>query len=127
MAEQKGAYRAALVAGTTTTGGDVISIANPEGADLKITRVLVDVTTAATGAANMDVGVAANGTTSADTLLDGIDIGTAAAMFDNADATDQGTNGKASRTWGSTQYVTGTPSATAAGLVGYVYIEYIRE
>lgn len=126
MSEQKGAYRVALVAGTTTTGGDVLAVANPEGADLIITRFLLDVTTPATGAATANAGVAANGTTSSDTLLDGVDIGTAAALFDNADATDQGTNGKASRKWGSTQYITVTPSATAAGLVGYAYIEYVR-
>lgn len=127
MAEGKGCYRAALVAGTTTTGGDILSIANPEGVDVIITRFVVDVTTEATGAATADFGIAADGTTSSDTLLDGVDIGTAAAMFDSADATDQGTNGKASRKWGSSEYMTGTPSATAAGLVGYAYIEYVRE
>jgi len=126
MAEGKGCYRYALTAGTTTTGGDILSVANPEGADLLITRFIVNVTTAATGSANADFGVAADGTTSSDTLLDGIDIGTAAAVFDSADATDNGTSGKASRLWPSGGYVTGTPSATAAGLVGYAYIEYVR-
>jgi len=123
MSEQKGAYRAALVAGTTTTGGDILSVANPEGRDLIITRFIVNVTTAATGAANADFGVAADGTTSSDTLLDGQDIGTAAAIFDNID--DQGTNGQSVLLWASDEYITGTPSATAAGLVGYAYIEYI--
>ena len=42
MSEQKGAYRAALVAATTTAGGDVLSLANPEGADLIVTRLIVD-------------------------------------------------------------------------------------
>lgn len=124
MSEQKGAYKVALTAGTTTTGGDVLSLANPEGVDLIITRFILNVTTAATGAANADAGVAADGTTSSDTLLDGVDIGTAAAIFDNFD--DQGTNGQSVLLWGSSQYITVTPSATAAGLVGYAYIEYIR-
>jgi len=116
--------RVALTAGTTTTGGDVLSVANPEGADCIITRLIVDVTTPATGVATADFGVAADGETSSDTLLDGVDIGTAAALFDNADATDQGDNGKLIRTWADDEFVTGTPSATAAGLVGYAYIHY---
>lgn len=124
MSEQKGAYSADLVAGTTTDGGDILSLANPEGVDLIITRFIVNVTTPATGAANADFGIAADGETSSDTLLDGQDIGTAAAIFDNVD--DQGTNGQSVLLWGSGQYLTGTPSATAAGLVGNVYIEYIR-
>lgn len=126
MAEGKGCYRYALTAGTTTAGGDILGIANPEGADLLITRFIVDVTTKTTGAATADFGIAAAATTSSDTLLDEVNLGAAAAVFDSADATDQGTNGKASRKWGSAQYLTGTPSASAAGLVGYVYIEYVR-
>lgn len=124
MSEQKGALRAALVAGTTTTGGDVLSLANPEGVDLLITKIILNITTPATGAANADAGVAADGSTSSDTLIDGVDIGSAAAVFDNID--DQGTNGQATLIWEDDQYITVTPSATAAGLVGYAYVEYIR-
>lgn len=126
MAEGKGLYRVALTAGTTTTGGDVLSLANPEGEDLIVTRLLLNITTASTGAATVDAGIAADGTTSSDTLIDGLDVNAAAGLFDNADATDQGTNGKASRTWDSDEYLTITPSATCAGLVGYAYIEYKR-
>lgn len=124
MSEQKGAYRVALTAGTTTTGGDVLSLPNPEGADLIITRFILNITTEATGSATADAGVAADGTTSSDTLLDGVNIGAAAAIFDNID--DQGTNGQSVLLWGSSQYITVTPSATAAGLVGYAYVEYLR-
>lgn len=124
MSEQKGAYRVALTAGTTTTGGDVLSLANPEGADLIITRFILNITTEATGSATADAGVAADGTTSSDTLLDGVNIGAAAAIFDNID--DQGTNGQSVLLWGSSQYITVTPSASAAGLVGYAYVEYLR-
>lgn len=124
MNEQKGAYKVPLVAGTTTTGGDVLSLANPEGADLLITRFILHLTTEATGAATADAGVAADGETSADNLLDGVNIGAAAGVFDNID--DQGTNGQSVVAWDSDQYITVTPSASAAGLVGYAYIEYIR-
>jgi hypothetical protein len=125
MAEQKGAYKVALTAATTTAGGDALNLLNPEGVDLIITRLILDITTPATGAATADAGVTTTGTTS-DTLLDGVDVGSAAAVFDSADETDSGTNGKIGRRWGSAQYLTITPSATLAGLVGNAYIEYIR-
>lgn len=124
MSEQVGALKVALVAGTTTAGGDILSLENPEGEDLIITRFIVNVTTPATGAATADFGVAADGETSDDTLLDGQDIGSAAAIFDNID--DQGSNGQSVLLWEADEYITGTPSASAAGLVGYAYIEYIR-
>ena len=89
-----------------------------------MTKLILDITTEATGAATVDAGIAANGTTSADNLIDGADVGSAADVIDNID--NQGTNGKASQKWGSSQYLTITPSATLAGLVGYAYIEYIR-
>jgi hypothetical protein len=120
MAIGKGALYGNLTAATTTSGGDMLNLANPEGEDLLITRFILNITTEATGAANADAGVAATGT-SDDTLLDGVDIGTAAAIFDNI-----GDSGEAVLEWGSDEYVTVTPSATAAGLVGKYYIEYIH-
>lgn len=124
MSEQKGAYSGSLTAVTGTTAGGILSLLNPEGATLIITRFIIYLTTEATGAATGDFGIAANGTTSSDTLLDGVDLGSAAGIFDNFD--DQGTNGQSVLTWGASQYITGTASATLAGLVGTYYIEYIR-
>lgn len=124
MAEGKGALYGSLMAAITTTGGDALGLANPEGVALLITRFVLRITTEATGAANVDAGVAADGTTSADDLLDGQDVGSAAVVLDNID--DQGTNGQSVLEWGATEYVTVTPSATLAGLVGTYYIEYIR-
>lgn len=124
MAVGKGVLYGNLTAATTTTGGDALGLANPEGADLLITRFMLNITTAATGSANVDAGVAADATTSADDLIDGADVGSAAAIFDNID--DQGTNGQSLLEWGSDEYVTVTPSATLAGLVGKYYIEYVH-
>ena len=124
MTQQLGAYRVPLTAVTGTTAGGAASIANPENATLIITRVIVYTTAPSTGAATLDIGVAANGTTSSDTLLDGISVATAAKVADNIN--DAGTNGKARQTWGASQFVTATASATLAGLVGYLYIEYLR-
>jgi hypothetical protein len=124
MAQGKGCLYGSLTAATTTTGGDALNLANPEGAALIITRFILNITTAATGAANVDAGVAAS-LTSADDLLDGQDVGTAAAVFDNID--DQGTNGQSVLLWPAASYVTVTPSATLAGLVGTYHIEYYHQ
>lgn len=110
----------AITAATTTAGGDAISLANPFGQRAIIMDMVLDVTTPATGAATMDVGVAANGTTSADTLIDGVDVGSAAIIADNID--NAGTNGLRGVAWGTTQFITATPSATLAGLVGTYYV-----
>jgi hypothetical protein len=126
MAEGKGCLRVALAA--LDTAGGILSQANPEGEDLIITRFIVDVTTPATAACTADFGIAAAATTLSDTLIDGPDVHSAAVCLDSADATDQGTNGNASRKWSSTQYLTGSmASGAAAGLGGYAYVEYVRK
>lgn len=117
----RGAYRADLTAVTGTTAGGALSIANPEGADIVVTRLLLSITTASSGAATVDAGIAANGTTSSDTLIDGKSVATA-GVFDNI--SDAGTNGKSRQKWASDQYLTITASATLAGLVGEAIIEY---
>lgn len=120
----RGAFRADLTAATSNAAGGVLSIANPEGEDLIITSFVLNVTTKSTGAATLDIGIAANGTTSKDTLLDGVDVGTAAGVFDNI--TNKGTNGKTVIVWGASEYLTATASATVAGIVGEVVVEYIH-
>jgi hypothetical protein len=111
-----------LTAVTGATAGGIMSVANPLGVDLIITRFVIRISTGSTGAATGDFGVAADGTTSSDVLLDGVNMQTTGAL-DNIE--NQGTNGVSSRTWSSTQFVTGTASATLAGLVGTYYIQYI--
>lgn len=103
-----------LTAATTTTAGGVVSIANPAGVDLIITDALLDITTAATTSANtIDAGVAANATTSSDTLFDG-QTTTAGVKAPG------GTNGGVRRVWGASQVVTATASASLAGMVGTI-------
>lgn len=106
-----------------TTGGGIGKLANPEGATIIIIRLVLDITTKSTGAANASAGVAANGTTSAADLCDTLDVGTAAICADNI--TNAGAGGKATRKMTSTQFVTVTGSADSTGLVGTGYIEYI--
>jgi hypothetical protein len=111
-----------LTAVTDTTAGGILSLANPLGVTLIITRFIIRISTGSTGAATGDFGVAADGTTSSDVLLDGVNMQTTGAL-DNIE--NQGTNGVSSRLWTSSQFVTGTASATLAGLVGTYYIQYI--
>ncbi len=125
MSEQKGALKKTLTAVTSTTAGGVLSVANPEGADLIVTGLYLDITTEATGAATVDAGIAADGTTSSDNLIDGGNVGAAVVILSNVG--DGGTNGKAAVKWGSDEYLTITASATLAGLVGNAYIQYMRE
>lgn len=120
--------KVAKVALAAETGaGGVLAWENPESSAILVQRIMFDVTTPADGSATIDVGVAADGTTSDDTLIDGADIGAAAGVFDNID--DQGTNGESKlrldENGGTTAFVTGTASADPAGLVGNAYIEYV--
>jgi len=113
----------ALTAGASTSGGATLSLANPEGVDLIVDRLILDITTGSTGAATLDAGIAANGTTSNDTLIDG----TNAQTVGTADNIKQGgTNGVSSKKWTSSQFLTITPSATTAGMVGRYYVSYTR-
>lgn len=121
-----GLVKVAKVAlGALDTGGGVLAWQNPEGAAIVIQRILLDVTTKATGACTIDVGTTAtNATTSSDNLIDGKDIHTAAGVFDNFD--DAGDNGKSKQRLASGKWVTGSKaSGAAAGTVGFAYIEYV--
>jgi hypothetical protein len=113
--------RGALAVVTGTGAGAVFSVANPTGKTCMIERLILDVTTALTGGQTYDIGVAANGTTSADNLLDG--VGPAAVtQYDNC--VNHGTNGKGAKKWTSTQYVTATASAATTGQAATYAIYY---
>lgn len=105
----------------------ILSLANPEGRDLIITRFIIHTTTAATGATTIDAGIDADGTGSADTLLDGVTIN-AVGIRDNI--TDQAGNGLQATTWADDQFITITKTVGGAlsevDLVARVSVEYIR-
>lgn len=113
-----------LTAATTTTGGDIVNWT--AGRNIYVYDVILDVSTAATGVATADVGYAATGT-SDDKFIDGVDIGTA-AIFTTATKQLIAATGNAagSAKLTAAQYVTMTPSATAAGLVGTMRILYLE-
>ena len=100
----------------------MLSWANPAGASIIVHHIALDITTQSTGASTIDVGVAANGTTSSDTLIDGVS-GAAAGVFNSA--TNAGSNGSMSRKLTSTQFITASQASGAvAGLVGSAYITW---
>ena len=112
----------AITATSHAAGDHGISWKNPEGEDIIVECIVLDVTTAATGSATIDIGVAADGTTGSDTLLDGVDVGSAAILATSG--ANGGTNGKTFQPMTSTQYITGDGSASLAGLVGNIWIKY---
>lgn len=124
MNNGKGSFQVDIAGVVASTGGAIAAVANPEGVPLIITRCVLNRTTKSTGAANADIGVAANATTSADNLLDGVDIGAAENAEDNI--TNKGSNGKSVKRWAASEYVTVTGSADSSGLVGTLSFEYIR-
>lgn len=119
--------RTARVALTTDTGNaGMLSWQNPEEHPVIIQRIILDVTTPATGAAIANFGSDGDGTGTSSDLIDGVDIGTAAGVFDNID--DQGTSGgskvRLDEAGGTTDWLTGTGESDPAGLVGFAYIQY---
>lgn len=106
------------------TGGGIFAWQNPEAGPIIVTKVILRVTTIATGACTVDVGTTAtNATTVSDNLLDGIDVHTATGLFGLADGAD--TNGKAQQELAAGKWITGSKaSGASAGLVGSAFITY---
>jgi hypothetical protein len=104
------------------SGGGIFSWVNPYSAAILVNKVIVDVTTAASGACSIDIGeTAVNGTTQADNLIDGLDIHTSTGQYSTVD--QAGANGKERIKVPSGAWMTGSKdSGTSSGLVGYVYI-----
>lgn len=123
MSAQTNSLKVPLVAATGTTVGGVLKVLNPEGVDLIITRLVLDVTTQSAGAATVDAGVDDGGDVSSDILIDGKSVA-AAGVFDNIE--DGGTNGRAAVKWPAGHYLVATASATTAGMVGSAHIQFIR-
>lgn len=111
------------VTGSSSSSNVFANTANPFGVDVIIIRAVLRVATQSTGAATVDIGVGATSSTADDTLIDGLSVA-AAGSFDNI--TDKGTNGKASKLWASSQYVTvKEASGDVDGLVAKLYLEVI--
>jgi hypothetical protein len=106
------------VTGATSTGIK-LSVANPAGATLLVVGLLFDITTVSTNANTVDIGVAADGTTSSDTLIDG--ASTASTALVRNSMKDAGTNGRSVVKWTSTQFINVNANTDATGLVADLY------
>jgi len=113
---------------TSTAGGGIASIANPEGASLVILRTTLYVSVNSTGAANLSAGIGAAATTSATDIINALAMAAAAGKMYNG-ATIQVTT-KTEITvpalWTADKFLNITGSASTAGLVGKLMVEYAR-
>lgn len=118
----KKTIKVALAASDAAAG--VFSWQNTEeAADIIVTDVIIDLTTASSGACTVNVGQASSAAAS-DNLIDGLDVNAAAGVFDSV--TEAGTNGKTAVKVADDEYVTASVATGAsAGLAGNAYITYI--
>ena len=112
------------LADTGAAAGDLAAIENPTGTAVVIVEAFVNLTTIATAAATVDIGVAANATTLSDDLIDGIDVNGALDVF--SVGKNGGTNGRQGQRWDATEYVTASEaSGDTTGLVGTLTVLYV--
>lgn len=99
---------------------------NPESVAIVITRAILDVTTVATSACTLDVGyTATSAATTSDTLLDGVDVNAAIAVFDSMNAAlDSGANAKAQKCAIGAWVTIDEKTGDAEGMVATLYLQY---
>lgn len=106
-------------------GGELGAVLNPEGVPLIIVDVKLYVSTPSTGGANINVGIAANATTSDTDMINALAINGAITGKAYHGMTALAAKGEA-QVWGATEYVTATASADSSGFVGKLFVQYIR-
>lgn len=112
------------ITGAGGSTGVFASFANPFGYDVHVMACRLVITTQSTGASTLDIGVAANATTSNDGLIDGLS-GATAGRYSNL--SNAGTNGRSSQAWGTSQFLNvAEASGDVNGLVGYLLVSCAR-
>ena len=106
-------------------GGEIAAVANPEGVPLIIKDVKLYIDTPSTGAANINVGLAADAVTSDTDMISALAINGSITGKAYHGMTALAAKGEA-QVWGTTQFVTATGSASSAGFAGRLFIDYIR-
>lgn len=121
----QGWLRVPIVGVAATTGGAILSLANPEGKRLIVDQIILDRVTKSTGAATADIGIGSGATTSYDTVMDNVDVGATEGVENGV--TNKGTNGLGKpQLWAAANFLTITGSATTVGLVAWLYIHYFQ-
>ena len=111
-------HQAAMVA--SASAGGIFAFRNPLDVPILVLSITLEWTTFTSGACTVDAGVAANGTTLSDTLVDGQSVATSAGLVKSTVPRRVTENG------GTADWVTvSMASGAIAGLVGRVYVEYI--
>jgi hypothetical protein len=122
MPAQNGMLQLPIAAVAAAAGG--LSLLNPEGVDVIIDKASVDVSTIATAACTLAIGVAAT-SVSANNLFDALDVHAATGVFDLT--TNHGTAGKTVLLWPAGQFLTVSQGTGAiAGLVANLNLKYYR-
>jgi hypothetical protein len=124
MAFASGTLAIPLTGALLFAGGEIASVANPEGVPIIITDVKLYVTHVSTGAANGNFGIGASAVTSYNTLIAALDLVASAvggyhgmpALVANA----------AALVWGVAQFLTVTGTASTVGFTGTLFVDYIR-
>jgi len=123
-----GWFSVPLTGVAATIGGAIASIANPEGADIIVTRALLYVKTNSTGAANLTIGVGTSATTDYSDMMTATAMAAAAGKIYTCSAYSASiaTEVTAPGVWLAAEFCNVTGSATTAGLTGTLYVEYLR-
>ena len=125
MAYASGFLEIPLTGAALFAGGEVAAQLNPEGVPLIIVDVKLYVDTPSTGAANLNVGIAANATTSDTDMINALAVNGAITGVAYHGMTALAAKG-AAQVWGATEYITATGSASTAGFAGRLFVQYIR-
>lgn len=113
------------IAGDDLAAGVLAAVQFPAAAI--ILRAMLDVTTPSTGACTVNVGyTAVSATTGSDTLLDGVDVNSAAALFDSMNAgLDSGANALAQKAASGAWVTVQEASGAAEDMVATLYVQFI--
>jgi hypothetical protein len=127
VVDQKGWLVIDLTGAASAANAGLGEIANPEGVLLGITRAFLYFTTGSAGAANLDIGIGASGAKCTD-IVSTMDViqATVGGKFIYAPAAQVAETESPTAKWAATTYLTFTGSATTAGLVAKLFLEYIR-
>jgi hypothetical protein len=127
--EGRGMLAIQLTGANDANNGGLGAVLNPEGVDLLILRTYLYVKAHSTGAANLGIGVAANGTTKATDILNDLAMGGAIdGKYYNGGAVVVAAKTEMTGTavWSAGKYLTFTGSADTSGLDATLYVEYLR-
>jgi hypothetical protein len=121
MARQNGALKSALA--DATGGGGVLAVLNDSGETRIVTQIILDVTTASTADASVDVGTANDGTTAAANLMANIEVSDT-GVFDMLTNSALGTG---PQRWLTGKYITISASngTDPDGMVGSAFINWV--